>query len=162
MLPDLLCENLSLVICGTAAGATSGQKQQYYAKPGNKFWTTLYQVGLTPVLLNPTEYLRLLDYDIGLTDLVKKKAGMDHILEKEDFDSQQMVHKIKQHQPRCFCFNGKRAAEAFFGQPVAYGRQEMVIGRTHFFVAPSTSGAANKWWDVDLWKEVAAFSKSRV
>lgn len=160
MLPDLLCENLSLVICGTAAGTTSAQRQQYYAKPGNKFWTTLYQVGLTPVLLNPTEYLRLLNYGIGLTDLVKGKAGMDHILEKEDFGNHQMAQKIKQYQPHCFCFNGKRAAEAFFERPVTYGRQELVIGLTHFFVAPSTSGAANKWWDIDLWREVAAFSKS--
>ncbi len=91
MLPDLLCENLSLVICGTAAGATSAQLQQYYAKPGNKFWATLYQIGLTPVRLNPAEYLRLLDYGIGLTDLVKGKAGMDHILEQEDFSNQRIV-----------------------------------------------------------------------
>lgn len=160
MLPDLLCENLSLVICGTAAGTTSAQRQQYYAKPGNKFWTMLYQVCLTPVLLSPMEYSRLLEYCIGLTDLVKGKAGMDHILEKEDFGNQQMLQKIKQYQPHCFCFNGKRAAETFFEQPVAFGRQEMVIGRTHFFVAPSTSGAANKWWDIGLWREVAAFSKS--
>jgi len=160
MLPDLLCANLSLVICGTAAGATSAQLQQYYAKPGNKFWATLYQVGLTPVLLNPTEYLRLLDYGIGLTDLVKGKAGMDHILEKADFGNQPMAQKIKQYQPRCFCFNGKRAAEAFFEKPVAYGRQDAVIGQTHFFVAPSTSGAANKWWDIDLWKELAIFCRS--
>lgn len=160
MLPDLLCENLSLVICGTAAGATSAQLQQYYAKPGNKFWAMLYQVGQTPVLLNPTEYLRLLDYGIGLTDLVKGKAGMDHILEKADFGNQPMVQKIKQYQPRCFCFNGKRAAEAFFDQPVAYGRQDAVIGQTHFFVAPSTSGAANKWWNIDIWKELATFCRS--
>ncbi|NMC34727.1 MAG: mismatch-specific DNA-glycosylase [Veillonellaceae bacterium] len=160
MLPDLLCDDLSVVICGTAAGTTSAQLQQYYAKPGNKFWATLYQVGLIPVQLNPTEYLRLLEYGIGLTDLVKAKAGMDHILEKEDFGNQQMVLKIKQYQPYCFCFNGKRAAEAFFERPVAYGRQEMVIGRTHFFVAPSTSGAANKWWNIDLWKELATFSKA--
>ena len=160
MLPDLLCENLSLVICGTASGATSAQLQQYYAKPGNKFWATLYQVGLTPVLLNPTEYLRLLDYGIGLTDLVKGKAGMDHILEKADFGNQPMVQKIKLYQPRCFCFNGKLAAEAFFEQPVAYGRQDVVIGQTHFFVAPSTSGAANKWWDIDRWKELAIFCRS--
>ena len=160
MLPDLLCENLSLVICGTAAGATSAQLQQYYAKPGNKFWATLYQVGLTPVLLNPTEYLRLLDYGIGLTDLVKGKAGMDHILEKADFGNQPMVQKIKQYQPRCFCFNGKRAAEAVFDQPVAYRRQDAVIGQTHFFVAPSTSGAANKWWNIDIWKELATFCRS--
>ena len=159
MLPDLLCENLSLVICGTAASTTSAELQQYYAKPGNKFWATLYQVGLTPVLLKPTEYLRLLDYGIGLTDLVKGKAGMDHILAKEDFGNQLMTRKIMQYRPRCFCFNGKRAAEAFFEHPVEYGRQEIVIDQTRFFVTPSTSGAANKWWNINLWKELAAFSK---
>ena len=163
MLPDLFCKNLKLVICGTAPGETSAQRQQYYAKSGNKFWLTLHLVGLTPVQLFPAEYARLLDYGIGLTDLVKGKAGMDRILKKGDFKSRDMVNKIMQYQPDCFCFNGKRADEAFFNvdDPITYGLQKGSIGKTHFFVAPSTSGAANKWWNIDLWKELAAFVKER-
>lgn len=140
MLSDLLCENLKLVICGTAAGNASAQLKQYYAKPGNKFWGTLFQTGLTPVLMTPADYPRLLDYEIGLTDLVKNKAGMDKVLQESDFGSSDLVQKIWQYQPRYLCFNGKRAAEEFFQGSVEYGLQTVTIGKTKFFVAPSTCG----------------------
>ena len=69
ILPDLLANNLELVIVGTAAGRVSGRRGLYYA--GNRFWRTLHEVGLTPIELRPGEHGKLLDYGIGLTDLAK-------------------------------------------------------------------------------------------
>ena len=69
MLPDLLAQELDVVICGTAVGHKSASLRQYYAKPGNKFWPTLYKIGLTPRILSPAEYRELLIYKVGLTDL---------------------------------------------------------------------------------------------
>ena len=86
MLPDLLDENLVIVICGSAAGDASARRQQYYAGPGNVFWITLYDIGLTPVKLTPAEYPNLLTYGIGLTDIVKRKSGPDSRLSTTDFD----------------------------------------------------------------------------
>ena len=64
--------------------------------------------------------------------------------------------KIVLYQPRYLCFNGKRAAQEFFGRKnVEYGVQEERIGRTVMFVAPSTSGAANGTWDVSIWQDLA-------
>jgi double-stranded uracil-DNA glycosylase len=48
ILPDLLADGLDLVICGTAAGAVSAARGAYYAGPGNRFWATLADTGLTP------------------------------------------------------------------------------------------------------------------
>lgn len=155
MLPDLLANNLKLVICGTAVGEMSFQQKQYYARPGNRFWSMLYQTGLTPKLLSPLEYKHLLTYGIGLTDLAKNKIGMDSRLSQTDFASDALVNLLKQYQPKYLCFNGKRAAEEFFRQPVEYGLQEFNVSLTRFFVAPSTSGAASKWWNIDIWKELA-------
>ncbi len=53
VLPDLLAPGLDIVFCGTGAGAWSARVGAYYAKPGNKFWPTLYAVGLTPRRLQP-------------------------------------------------------------------------------------------------------------
>ena len=39
MLPDVLDINPKVIFCGTAAGSTSARRQQYYAGPGNKFWS---------------------------------------------------------------------------------------------------------------------------
>ncbi|MCB0020769.1 MAG: mismatch-specific DNA-glycosylase, partial [Anaerolineales bacterium] len=86
MLHDLLTPNLALVICGTAAGHESAARQQYYAKPGNRFWPTLFDTGLTPVQLAPNRYRELLTYGIGLTDLAKGVQGMDHELDANAFD----------------------------------------------------------------------------
>ena len=65
---DVLTTGLDLVICGTAASSVSAQRGQYYAGPGNRFWTILWETGLTDRLLEPPEYGSLLDYRIGLTD----------------------------------------------------------------------------------------------
>lgn len=156
MLPDLLQPDLLLVICGTAVGNASAERQQYYAGRGNKFWKTLYEVGLTGARLEPAEYRRLLDYRIGLTDLVKLVSGMDKHLKETDFDRPGLVAKMERYQPRVLCFNGKKAAETYLLRKPAFGLQPERIGATRIFVAPSTSGAANSSWDINLWRALAA------
>jgi TDG/mug DNA glycosylase family protein len=159
MLNDILAENLKLVICGTAAGNKSAELKQYYAKPGNRFWKTLYEVKLTPVLLSPSEYEKLLSYGIGLTDLVKTKAGMDRTLGKADFEITSFQENIKRFSPQILCFNGKRAAETYLQRPADYGLQADCIGQTKIFIAPSTSGAASGFWNIEIWHELANLSK---
>lgn len=157
MLPDLLCDNLKLVFCGTASGKTSAKVKHYYARPGNKFWRVLYEVELTPLQLSPVDFPKLLEYGIGLTDLAKNVSGMDHILETSDFDIEGFIRKIKHFQPRMICFNGKRAAQEYFGKKVVFGLQADLIGMTKIFVAPSTSGTANRSWDFEIWRELARY-----
>lgn len=158
MLPDLLSNDLKLVICGTAAGTKSTIKQAYYAGPGNKFYKILFKAGLTSSLLNPSEYPKLLDYGIGLTDLVKCQSGMDHTLNKVNFDVLGFKAKIDKYEPVLVCFNGKESARVFMGLPstskIFYGLQEAFIGRSRLYVAPSTSGAANGHWDESYWLEL--------
>lgn len=159
MLPDLLAYDLALVICGTAVGETSARVREYYAKPGNKLWRTLYEVGLTSRLLAPAEYRELLEERIGLTDLVKDKFGMDKDLIDSDFGSGELLAKMNKYQPEILCFNGKRAGKEFLMRKVVCGLQAETIGRTKIYVAPSTSGAANRWWDIKKWEELARLVK---
>ena len=147
MLPDLLQPGLKIVMCGTAAGDRSALLQSYYAGRGNKFWKILLKVGLTPLLLTSQEYKRLLEFGIGLTDLVKSKSGMDTSLALGDFDVRAFRTKIQTHQPQYICFNGKRAAVEFLQRSVHYGLQSEAIEGTRMFVAPSTSAAAGGSWD---------------
>jgi len=91
ILPDLLEEGLSLVICGTAPSLVSKQQQAYYAHPGNIFWKTLYEVGLTPRQLAANEYPDLLKHRIGLTDLNKTEWGADSELSRGGFDVAEFV-----------------------------------------------------------------------
>jgi double-stranded uracil-DNA glycosylase len=157
ILPDLLAPGLDVVIVGAAAGKTSAARQGYYAGAGNRFWRTLHEVGLTPAELAPTEYARLLDYGIGLTDLAKCAIGADAALRPEDFDRMRLRAVIKAAPPRFVAFNGKTAAARYFDLPaakVSYGRQPDTIGLAAVYVCSSTS-AANGHWSQKPWEELA-------
>jgi TDG/mug DNA glycosylase family protein len=156
-LPDVLSQDLQVVFCGTAAGRRSAEVGAYYAGRGNKFWRTLYQIGLTPRLLEPAEFPLLSQYGIGLTDIAKTYSGADKGLRIAHFDREGLRHKIEHFAPRAFAFNGKKAAREFYGREVAYGQQAQPIATTTIFVLPSTSGAASGFWDVSYWQQLAAF-----
>lgn len=156
ILPDILAPGLKLVVCGSAAGTRSAQAGAYYAGPGNQFWAMLHRTGITPALLRPQEFRTVIVHGVGLTDIVKKTFGSDLQLRAADFDGDGLRSRIESYEPAIFAFNGKRAASAFFGRPVEYGYQPgWDIGATRIFVAPSTSGAARKFWDEEIWRQVA-------
>ena len=162
VLDDLLAPHLALVICGSAAGNRSAALRQYYAGPGNKFWRTLHETGLTPRLLAPAEYRLLLGFGIGLTDVVKDQSGSDWQLDLSRIDPRALRAKIERFAPRLVCFNGKGPAQRFLGaKKLPYGLQAEALGSTRLFVAPSTSGAANGSWDVSVWHALAALVKSK-
>jgi TDG/mug DNA glycosylase family protein len=158
ILSDQLRPGLRVIICGTAAGTASAKKQAYYAGPGNKFWKTLYAVGLTERELRPEEYVLLSREGIGLTDLAKAVFGADSDLPRNCFDGPRLRDKIKELKPLALAFNGKRAAAEFFGvatSTLRYGPQSEGIGQTTIYVLPSTSGAANGHWSLDPWRALA-------
>ena len=160
LLDDLLRIGLRLVICGTAAGERSAKLGAYYAGPGNKFWRTLHDVGLTPDrALIPSEFRELLSYSIGLTDLAKGVAGMDHTLMRHSFDPASFELAIRQFAPTALAFNGKKAASVYLARPtklIGYGKQVERIGETALYVLPSTSGAASGTWSIEPWRILAA------
>jgi len=155
MLEDLLAKDLALVVCGSAAGQRSAELKQYYAGPGNKFWRTLARTRLTPRQLSPSEWRLLLDFSIGLTDLVKGQSGADDEIDFGRAGATELERKIERLHPGVLCFNGKRAASEYLGRQVEFGVQSEIIADTRIFVAPSTSGAANGAWDPARWDELA-------
>lgn len=155
VLPDLLRHDLRVVFCGTAAGTASARAGAYYAGPGNAFWETLHATGLTPALLRPSEFERLLDYDIGLTDLCKVGYGSDAEVGTAHFDVDGLSASMAAVEPQRLAFNGKNAARGALERPVGYGIQPETIGRAEVWVLPSTSGAARKFWDAEPWQELA-------
>jgi TDG/mug DNA glycosylase family protein len=155
VLPDVLATSLDIVFCGTAAGAESARRQAYYAGPGNAFWTTLYEVGLTPVCLEPRDYARLAEWHMGFTDLAKHVSGSDQVLGKAHFDVPRVRALMLEYRPRILAFTGKRAAGEFVGHPVGYGLLAERTGDTRLFVLPSPSGAARGHWDIEHWRELS-------
>lgn len=116
VLPDVLSAGLRVVFCGTQAGAVSARRGAYYAGPGNKFWKTLFETGLVPARLGPTDFLTLPRYGIGFTDVAKGTSGPDTALLRHHFDIAGFLSKIREHRPAIVAFNGKRAAQAGLGK----------------------------------------------
>lgn len=159
IVPDLLAPELRLVLCGTALGRKSAEQRAYYANPGNLFWRTLHEVGLTRERISPTDYARLLGEGIGLTDLAKGHFGNDADLPADAFDIGALRDKILAFQPGILAFTSKAGASAYLGRPtgrIMLGEQVEQIGATRIFVLSSPSGHARRHWDRGAWVALAA------
>ncbi len=163
MLDDIIPPNCRLLICGTAVGKGSARKNQYYAGNNNKFWKVMADFGFIPRNMHETDYdgriLALINAGIGLTDIVKSRAGMDKNLKANDYNIKDFIEIIQKHKPKIVCFNGKKAAEAFFHKSLSYGKYvsnaESLSYKPLFYIAPSTSAQAVKYWDPNKWKDLS-------
>jgi len=161
LVPDILTDGLRLVFCGSALGDMSWKRRAYYANPGNRFWQTLAEVGLTPHRIAAEEYPRLVDWGIGLTDLVKTDHGQDvHIFDGHvDLDEARRLlrAKVLRWQPRVLAFTSRTVATQFLGRRAVPGRQPDCVGRTVVWVLPSTSGLARRFFEIGPWQDLARF-----
>jgi TDG/mug DNA glycosylase family protein len=146
LLPDLVRPGLDLVFVGTAVADRSAEVGHYYAGPGNSFWQLLAESSITPRRIEPRDDATLLEFGVGLTDLVKKRsASTDAVLVDDDFDVGDFVRRIQSHEPRWVAFHGKTAARVFGGvsssasQPL--GPQAWSVAASRVFVVPSASGS---------------------
>ena len=157
-LPDQLQPDLRLVFVGTAASTRSAELGHYYAHPGNRFWPTLFEVGLTPRRYTPREFASLMTLGIGFTDICKSGAGMDHQIAVRPEDVAIFKAKMLRYRPRTIAFTSKKAASLFYGRPtttLALGRQPPLDDFPDIVVLPSPSGAASGSWSVRPWQELA-------
>ena len=155
VLPDRLAPALRVWFVGTAAGPMSAALGAYYAHPGNRFWRTLHEIGLTERLLAPEEFQSLPEVGIGFTDVCKSESGRDSALSKDALDPAAVLRKIVKFQPRFLACTSKTAGELVMDRACSYGLQDERIGATSVFVLPSTSGAAVRYWDIAPWRALA-------
>lgn len=164
VLPDVLEPGLVTVFCGSAPSPTSARMGAYYARPGNRFWPTLFEAGFTDRELAPKEFPLVTRYGIGLTDLAKHEWGVDAALSSDAYDADALRGKIEKFRPRVLAFTGKRPAGIFLLQALGagltdYGFQAATVGATRIFVLPSPSGAARRWWSIEPWRRLADYHR---
>jgi TDG/mug DNA glycosylase family protein len=157
-LPDQLRDHLRLVFVGTAASQRSADLGHYYAHPGNRFWRTIHEVGITPRRYEPHEFPALLKLGIGFTDVCKLGAGMDHQALAFPVDIPAFREKMRRYRPDTIAFTSKKAASLFYGRStkaVTLGCQPNLEDFPIVFVLASPSGAASGHWSVQPWQELA-------
>jgi mismatch-specific thymine-DNA glycosylase len=141
--PDYLRPGLKLVLVGINPGLRSGASGHHYAYPGNHFWPLLYQSGLLPEPLTFALDARVLEFDIGLTNLCDRTSREASELTREELaeGAANLRRKLLAYRPAIACFNGMGIYEAFAGRKgVKPGLQADTLGETRLFVVPSSSG----------------------
>ena len=140
-LPDYLAPGLDLVFVGINPGMKSAAAGHHYAGPGNHFWPLLFESGLVTEPLTYRDDARLLEWNIGLTNIVHRASSSSSDLPIDELRAGAKVLRAKllRYAPRAVCFNGKGMYEVFAAHPCLFGLQDELIGTTLPFVIPSTS-----------------------
>ena len=140
-LPDYLRRGMKLVLVGFNPGERSARVGHYYAGRGNQFWPLMYESGVIPEPLDYNDDRRMIEFGIGLTDLVKRPTRGIEELTREEFAEGRVLlaQKLEELKPRVVAFNGKLVYEKFSGRPCKLGLQKELLYGAQVFVLPSTS-----------------------
>lgn len=139
--PDYLRPGLDLVFVGINPGLRSAATGHHYAGPGNHFWPLLYESGLVDEPLTAEDDHRVLEWNIGLTNMVSRPSRSISDLTTEELraGARALRRKLRRFRPRVVCFNGKRIYEVFAGHRASFGRQPETFEGSIVYVMPSTS-----------------------
>lgn len=150
---DVIAPNLRVLFCGINPGLYSGATGHHFARPGNRFWPTLYQAGFTPRLLDPSEERELLTLGYGITNLVARAtATADELSPDEMLAGQKRLKtKAKRFQPQVLAVLGISAYRTAFAQKVvALGKQPEPLSNSIVWVLPNPSGLNAHYQLADL------------
>jgi TDG/mug DNA glycosylase family protein len=140
-LPDYLPARPDILFVGINPGSYSARQGHYYARGTNRFWWALHASGLIPMPLAPGEDWRVVEFGLGLTDLVKRPTNSAADVRADEFADGRAIlaDKIQRAQPLIVCFNGLTGYQQFFQEPTQPGRQIRRLHAAYVFVLPSTS-----------------------
>lgn len=141
--PDLIAPGLRVLFCGINPGLYSAATGHHFARPGNRFWPTLFAAGFTDRLLKPSEEAELLSLGYGITNVVRRASAAADELSNEEMvrGGPRLRAKVRRHRPRYLAVLGIGVYRVAFRQPKAQlGPQPESIGETAVWVLPSTSG----------------------
>jgi TDG/mug DNA glycosylase family protein len=145
-LPDHLRKGMKLVIVGCNPTESSVRVGHYYAGRDNSFWPILFESGVVPEPFDYHDDKRVIEFGIGLTDLVKRPSKTTETLTREDFAEGRIVlaQKLEEFLPRVIAFNGKLAFEQFAQRKCNYGLQKASLYGAKVYVLPATPGPHEK------------------
>jgi TDG/mug DNA glycosylase family protein len=143
-LPDHLRKGMKLVIVGCNPTESSVRVGHYYAGRDNPFWPIMYESGVMPEPFDYHDDKRVIEFGIGLTDLVKRPSKTQEELKREDFAEGRIVlsQKLEEFAPRVVAFNGKLPYEQFAQRKCKFGLQKESLYGARVYVLPATPGSA--------------------
>ena len=141
-LPDHLRKGMKLVIVGCHPTESSVRVGHYYAGRDNEFWPMIFESGVVPEPFDYRDDKRVIEFGIGLTDLVKRPSKTAAELAREDFAEGRIVlsQKLEEFAPRVVAFNGRMTYESFAQRKCKFGLQKELLYGARVYVLPATPG----------------------
>ena len=140
---DVIGPGLKILFCGINPSLYSAAVGHHFARPGNRFWPTLYAAGFTDRLFSAFEDTRLLERGYGITNVVERATATAAELQPEEYaeGGKRLEAKVRRYKPKVVAVLGVGAYRAAFGKKDAVvGRQEERLGGAHVWVLPNPSG----------------------
>src|SRR5260370_9831198 len=118
-----------------------------------------------PERLSYEDDRRILEFGIGMTDLVKRPTRGIEEIERQEFAEGRVLlaQKLEDLRPRVIAFNGKMVYEKYAWRPCKLGLQKEKLYGAQGFVLPSTSGqnaGTERGVKMRYFKKLAALLKS--
>jgi TDG/mug DNA glycosylase family protein len=150
---DVIAPDLHILFCGINPGLYTAAVGHHFARPGNRFWPTLYAAGFTERLLTAFDERELLKSGYGITNLVRRTTASADLLTREEIQEggKRLIMKALRYRPRVVAILGVSAYRVAFSQPKAViGRQEQMVGPATVWVLPNPSGLNANYQAADL------------
>lgn len=162
---------LRMLIVGINPGLWTAAVNAPFARPGNRFWPSLHEAGLTDHLvdasrgLDPADEQQLLRRGIGLTNLVGRATVRADELSRQELReaATHLIDRLADIRPRAVAIAGITSFRTGFAQPKArFGRQDTSLiegwpDAVALHVVPQPSGLNAHYQVADLariWREV--------
>jgi TDG/mug DNA glycosylase family protein len=148
-LPDYLQPGLDIVLVGLNPSIPSAQTGHYFANPRNRFWPAFNGAEMTPEPLTAETDYRVMEFGIGMTDIVKRPTPGVADLKTGDFrgGALDLKERLLPCAPLIVCLHGTMAATSYNKHvendrtQVVLGPQPWSIGTSKVFVVPNPSPA---------------------
>ncbi len=142
--PAIAAADARVLILGSLPGTLSLERQQYYAKPQNQFWTIMGElVGASPELPYGDRLRRLTEHRIALWDVCHsaiRPGALDAAILPASVVANDFAAFLQAHPAIALvCFNGAKAAKLYIAKVLSgLPAEQQAIPRQ---LLPSTSPA---------------------
>lgn len=134
---------LSVLFVGINPSLRSAEVGHHFARPGNRFWPTLYAAGFTPRQLSPEEDGLLPSFGVGVVNFVSRptRAADELTVAELRAGAAELEDTVRAWAPSLVAVVGLVAYRAAFGRPHAsMGLQDETVGGRPVWVLPNPSG----------------------
>ncbi|MDE2040358.1 MAG: mismatch-specific DNA-glycosylase [Elusimicrobia bacterium] len=141
--PDIIRPGLDVLFIGINPGLYTAAVGRHFGRPGNRFWPALNASGLLRRPLSPFDSDRLLESNLGITNLVGRATATAAELGRGELRraAKRLERKLLRYRPRQAAFLGLGLYREAFDRPDAgVGPRPEMIGRTRLWVFPNPSG----------------------